>query len=309
LKNFVFALLLEMSGKKRMAKKERQKTMIGKLLNNQNSGNQQGATAVQVKHKSKRVTVLEEKQTPNGAAHLKKSNRPTVSVVIPALNEADNLPHVLPLIPNWVHEVLLVDGASTDDTINIARQLWPGVRVVQQQGRGKGAALRSGFSAARGDIIVMLDADGSTNPAEIPAFVEALLTGADFVKGSRFLQGGGTADMPLYRKLGNGAFVLIVRLLFGGKYSDLCYGYNAFWRRVLPALDLDGDGFEIETMMNIRALKTDLKVAEVPSFEHARVYGLGRLRTIPDGWRVLNTIFKEWKHRDSAPMNGNGRDR
>ncbi len=222
------------------------------------------------------------------------ANQCTVSVVIPALNEAENLPHVLPLIPKWVDEVLLVDGHSTDDTVKTARLLWPEIKVVVQEGRGKGAALRSGFAAATGDIIVMLDADGSTDPRDIPAFVGVLLAGADFAKGSRFLQGGGTADMPLYRKLGNWGFVLGVRILFGGNYSDLCYGYNAFWRRVLPDLHLDGDGFEIETMMNVRALHAGLKVAEVPSFEFSRVAGIGRLRTIPDGWRVLKTILHEW---------------
>jgi len=218
---------------------------------------------------------------------------PRVSVVVPALNEAENLPYVLPRIPEWVHEIVLVDGFSTDDTIKVARSIRPDVRVVLQQGKGKGAALRSGFAAATGDIIVMIDADGSTDPQEIPAFVGALLAGADFVKGSRFLQGGGTADMPFYRKLGNWGFTMLVRQLFGGSFSDLCYGYNAFWSYVLPNLNLDGDGFEIETMMNVRALCAGYTVAEVPSFEFKRVYGEGRLKTIPDGWRVLKTIVKE----------------
>jgi glycosyltransferase involved in cell wall biosynthesis len=217
-----------------------------------------------------------------------------VSVIVPALNEAENLPHVLPRIPSWVHEVILVDGHSTDNTVEVARMLWPTIRVVTQQGRGKGAALRSGFAAATSDIIVMLDADGSTDPMEIPAFIGALLSGADFVKGSRFLQGGGTADMSLHRRFGNGVFVRLVQALFGGRYSDLCYGYSAFWTGVVPLLQLNGDGFEIETMMNVRALQAGLKVAEVPSFEAERVFGEGRLRTIPDGWRVLKTIWREW---------------
>jgi glycosyltransferase involved in cell wall biosynthesis len=218
---------------------------------------------------------------------------PTISVVIPALNEAANLPYVIPRIDDSVDEVLLVDGYSTDQTIATARRLRSDIRVIEQEGHGKGAALRTGFAAANGDIIVMLDADGSTDPAEIPVFVGALRAGADFVKGSRFLQGGGTSDMPWYRRLGNGGFVALVRLLFAGRYSDLCYGYNAFWAEVLPTLDLDADGFEIETVMNIRALKAGLNVAEVPSFEHKRRYGSSGLKTIRDGWRVLKAIFKE----------------
>jgi len=235
------------------------------------------------------LTIHQPKEHTNGRSRSSHS----VSVVIPALNEAQNLPHVLPRIPRWVDEVILVDGHSTDGTPEIAERLWPGIRVISQHGRGKGAALRTGFSLATGDIIVMFDADGSTDPAEIPAFVGALLAGADYAKGSRFAHGGGTSDMPTYRQLGNQFFVRLVRLLFGGRYSDLCYGYNAFWRSLVPLLCLDGDGFEIETMMNVRALRTGMKVVEVPSFEAKRVYGDGRLKTIPDGWRVLNTIWQE----------------
>lgn len=221
------------------------------------------------------------------------AHAPRVSVIIPALNEAENLPHVLPRIPPGMHEVLLVDGNSTDGTVEIAKQLLPTIRIVPQQGRGKGAALRTGFEHATGDIIVMLDADGSTDPAEIPAFVSALLAGADFAKGSRFLRGGGTADMPLYRRLGNRVFVFMVRVLFGARYSDLCYGYNAFWSYVLPPISLNSDGFEIETEMNVRVACEGFQIVEVPSFEYPRIMGEGRLQTLPDGWRVLKTICRE----------------
>ena len=219
-----------------------------------------------------------------------------ISVVVPALNEAENLAHVLPKIPDWVSEVILVDGHSTDGTVDTARALRPDVVVVAQTGRGKGNALQAGFNAAKGDIIVMIDADGSTDPSEIPAFIACLLDGADFAKGSRFLKNArsGTADMPLLRKLGNWGFVMAVRVLFGGRYTDLCYGYNAFWASALPHLRLDADGFEIETLMNIRALRARLNVKEVPSFEYERIHGVGRLQTFPDGWRVLKTIFKEF---------------
>ena len=216
-----------------------------------------------------------------------------VSVVVPTMNEAANLAHVLPLIPSEVAEIVIVDGRSTDGTRELASQLCPDALVIEQDGFGKGAALRSGFAACSGDIIVTLDADGSNDPAEIPAFVGALIAGADYAKGSRFLQGGGTLDMPFHRRLGNKGFVLLVRLFFGSKYSDLCYGYNAFWSDALSRLGLSADGFEIETMMNIRALRVGLRVTEVPSFEHQRRHGEGGLKTLPDGWRVLRTILAE----------------
>jgi glycosyltransferase involved in cell wall biosynthesis len=218
---------------------------------------------------------------------------PSVSVIIPAKNEERNLPYVLARIPSWVEEVVLVDGNSKDATVAVARKLLPTIRIVQQERPGKGAALRAGFRAARGNIIVMLDADGSTDPAEIPAFVGALLSGADFVKGSRFLQGGGTDDMEWYRFLGNWGFVKLVRLRFGGKFTDLCYGYSAFWRDVLERIAIDDvDGFEIETSMNIQVLRAKLKVCEIASHEAPRRYGKSNLRTIPDGWRVLSTIMR-----------------
>jgi glucose-1-phosphate cytidylyltransferase len=222
---------------------------------------------------------------------------PPVTVVIPALNEAMNLPYVLPLIPRWVSEIILVDGRSTDGTPAMARSLRPEVKVIEQDGLGKGDALRAGFKAASGDIIVMLDADGSGLPGEIASFVGALVAGADFAKGSRFAQGGGTEDITTFRRLGNKGFVLMTRLLFGGHYTDLCYGYNAFWKRHLALLNLDADGFEIETLMNLRALYGGLKVVEISSFEARRRFGESRLRPVPDGFRVLRTVLWEWLRR------------
>lgn len=224
---------------------------------------------------------------------MQKVSNACVSVVIPAKNEANNLPYVLPRIPDWVHEVVLVDGHSTDSTVEVARSLRPDIKVVMQKRKGKGEALRVGFAACEGDIVVMLDADGSMDPNEIPAYVGALLAGADFVKGSRFMQGGRTDDMEWYRRFGNWCFVKMVTLRFGGRFSDLCYGYIGFWKSALARLSLErDDGFEIETSMNVQALTAGLVVHEVPTVEAPRIHGVSNLRTIPDGWRVLKTILR-----------------
>lgn len=231
---------------------------------------------------------------------------PRVSVVVPALNEAGNVPHVLMRMPHNVHEVILVDGYSVDDTVTAARRVRPDVRVVMQTRKGKGNALACGFSAATGDIIAMMDADGSTDPAEIPRFVQALLDGADFAKGTRFAKGGGSDDITRLRRLGNRVLSMLVNMCFRTRYSDLCYGFNAFWRRHVPVFGLDatsppppdgrrlwGDGFEVETLINIRVARAGLVVSEIPSFERPRIHGVSNLSAVSDGLRVLRTILAE----------------
>jgi glycosyltransferase involved in cell wall biosynthesis len=218
---------------------------------------------------------------------------PRVSVIIPTLNEAQNLPHVLAKLPGRLHEVIVVDGFSTDDTIDVARLLRPDAKIVLQKCRGKGDALRCGFEAATGDVLVMLDADGSADPAEIPAFVETLMAVADFAKGTRFREGGGSSDISRLRRIGNRGLNGVVNALFRTSYSDLCYGYNAFWHHCLPAMSVDCAGFEVETLINIRIARAGLTVREVPSFERARIHGQSNLRTFRDGGRVLRTILRE----------------
>jgi glycosyltransferase involved in cell wall biosynthesis len=221
-----------------------------------------------------------------------QTRRPTVTVLVPARNEEKNLPHVLPRIPYSVDQLLLVDGLSTDRTNELAKELRPDISIVKQDGKGKGNAIKCGIEAATGDIIVMLDADGSMNPEEIPSFIQPLLDGYDFVKGSRFLRGGGTDDMERVRKLGNRVFVTLLNLLFGGRSTDLCYGFLAFKRDAINRFKVESDGFEIETELNVKALKAGLKVTEVPSFEEKRMTGTSNLKAFRDGKRIIRTLFR-----------------
>ena len=250
-----------------------------------------------------------------------------VSVVIPARNEARNLSYVLNALPQGLHEVILVDGHSVDDTIEVARRIRPDIKIVHQGRRGKGNALACGFAEVTGEIIVMLDADGSADPNEIAGFVAALASGADFAKGTRFSKGGSSHDITHVRRLGNAALNGLVNRLFGTDYTDLCYGYNAFRALLLPVLDLPpahspgvpadtmqwGDGFEIETLINVRVAHAGARITEVGSTEKARLHGASNLRAFSDGLRVLRTVLAE-RHRarrmdrtavtDQVPVSG-----
>ena len=231
---------------------------------------------------------------------------PRISIVVPALNEAQNLREVLPALPS-VHEVILVDGGSVDGTVEAAREALEGVIVLTQMRRGKGNALAAGFAKVTGDVVVMFDADGSADPAEIPRFVEALAQGADFAKGSRFRAGGGSGDITPVRRAGNRFLHTWMNLSFRTRFTDLCYGYNAFWADLLPLLDLPdhelvppggtgmlwGDGFEIETLINCRVAGAGLSITEVPSVERPRLHGESNLRAFSDGLRVLRTLRTE----------------
>lgn len=240
------------------------------------------------------------------------SRKTKISVVVPAMNEARNIGHVLRRLPEDLHEVILVDGNSHDKTIEAAEAAYPGIRVLSQGGRGKGDAFRTGFAAVTGNLVVMLDADGSADPGEIPRFVEALEAGADFAKGSRFLEGGGSADITRLRSLGNTFLSGTANILHSTHFTDLCYGYNAFWARCLPFISLDVPGFEVETLINLRIAGAGMKITEVPSYEADRLHGQSNLNTFRDGFRVLGTILRESRRRrsirsDQPEIEGRGR--
>jgi glycosyltransferase involved in cell wall biosynthesis len=223
---------------------------------------------------------------------------PTVSLVIPVRNEARNIGWVLEQITDEATEIIVVDGDSTDVTIVTARRSRPDIRVVPQQGPGKGSALRTGFLAATGDIVIMMDADGSMSPSEIPHYVHFIANGYDFVKGSRFISGGSSLDITWFRRFGNRFLLTVFNSLYHGHLTDLCYGFCAFDRRYLDHLHLSATGFEIEAEMTVRAMQAGLRIAEVPSVEMPRRSGASNLHAIRDGIRVLRTVLRH--HRSGV---------
>jgi len=218
---------------------------------------------------------------------------PTVSVVIPTLNEARNLAFVFNSIPSWVNEVVLVDGRSVDDTVRVAKVLRPDVRIIDEPRRGKGAALRAGLAAASGDILVIMDGDGSMDGADLQAFRDALVDGADYVKGSRFCARGGSADITRLRRFGDWGICLLIRVLFGAKYTDGTFGFKAVRADCLDKIRIDTDGFEVELLIDIRAHRAGLRTVEVPCFETIRIHGRSNLHALSDGLRCLRVIVLE----------------
>lgn len=229
-----------------------------------------------------------------------------VSVVIPTMNEADNLLWLMPKLECLRQqtsdiEVIFVDAGSTDGTLGVLNG-W-GATVVQQTRKGKGNALVCGFAAATGEAIVMMDADGSHHPVEVLRMAYELRQGVEFVKGSRFRLGGGSTDFTATRRLGARVLTGVHNHLFGTRHTDLCYGLMGFTKGALsrlthlPTPEGDepqwGDGFEIETLINCGMALTGADTMEVPSNERARRYGHSNLRPVRDGTRVLLTMLRE----------------
>jgi hypothetical protein len=235
---------------------------------------------------------------------------PRVSVVIPVLHRAGYLPQVLGGLPR-VDEIVVVDGCPPDDTVTVVHAMRPGAVLVRPTRPGKGNALICGFAASTGDIVVTLEADGSTDPGEVPRFVRALRAGAEVAHGSRYRDGGADLVADRWTRLGNAVLSRLVNAAFGTRFTDVTCGYNAYWRDSLTALDLPdggdgrtgwGDGAEITLLINLRTATQGLRVVEVATVGYPRMHG-GRHR-VSGIWRALRTLAAEYlrsRRRDGRP--------
>lgn len=219
-----------------------------------------------------------------------------VSIVIPAKNEEENLALVLHDLKNTVKdikkdiEIIVVNDHSNDHTDQIAVQ--NGAKVVNNYGRpGKGNALRIGFKESNGDVIVMMDADYSHRPEDLPLFLDRIEKGAGLVIGSRIW--GGSDEYTRVRALGNVFFTAIFGFIFHVYLSDLLNGYKAFRREIFDAFVYTSSDFEIEIELAVNTLRRRYRIAEVPSHERTRAGGRAKSSVVIHGTKFLSKIISE----------------
>ncbi len=224
----------------------------------------------------------------------KHGENKNITLIIPTLNESKNIKEMFLKIPDFVDEIVVVDGNSNDGTRDEISRLGKNTKIIVEKPMGKGVALKTGFENASGDLIVMMDADGSHDPDEIPILLDPVLDGYDVSTGSRMLPGAGSDDITAFRRFGNRIFISMVNHMFRANYTDLCYGYRAFKKEALEKINCSSKGFEIEAEQSIRIKTMGLKVKEVPSFESMRKNGNSNLNSFRDGWKILTIILKEY---------------
>lgn len=217
-----------------------------------------------------------------------------VSVIIPTLNEEHTLREVITGCRPYADELLVVDGHSTDNTRTVAEA--EQVRVVLDNGKGKGAALRHAVQCVSGDIIVFIDADGSHDPRDIPALVEPILSGrADHVSGSRLI--GGSSELhggfdECFRLMGSSFITACINWRFKQRLSESQNGFRAIRRDVFLQLGLRENITTIEQEMIMRTLKKGFRMAEVPSHEHTRKMGYSKISIRRVCFRYVYTLVK-----------------
>jgi glycosyltransferase involved in cell wall biosynthesis len=204
-----------------------------------------------------------------------------VSIIIPAKNEGEGLKRIIDSVKKYSNDIIIVDGHSQDNTKSIA--LKQGVRYLLDHGLGRGDGVKIGLKAARGDIIIMFDADGSHDVQDIPRLIDLLLDDQlDMVICSR--RRGGSSDMEmnldgLIRSVGSDLLVMLVNHKFNTHLTDILYSFRAFKKSAIKKIQLESDDFCIEQEMLVKALKNNLRILEIPSNEKARGWGKSKLKT------------------------------
>lgn len=218
-----------------------------------------------------------------------------LSVIIPCYNEEESLPWVVSTIPKlpWSTEIVVVDDGSKDNTAKVAKSLMKKRRnlrlVSYKPNGGKGFAFRKGLEAAKGEVVVIQDAD--MNAGELESIVRPIFEGtADFVNGSRMVYPKEKGAMKALHVPGNMAFALIVSAMIGTRITDSLCGYKAFRRKKLLGKLKENSWPDFELLL--KAAENRLKIVEVPIHYNARKAGKSKMKTFKHGWRMLQMLLR-----------------
>lgn len=221
-----------------------------------------------------------------------ETKKRSISVVAVNLNEEHTIKEVLTNIPPYIDEILVIDGYSKDNSPTIAKEL--GFSVILQEGKGRGAAFKTGFKHAKGDIIVMLSTDGNERSGDIDKLIKKMDEGYDLVIATRFGQGK-SHDVTFIRKIGNWGLTHMINFASGLSVLDSQNGFRAIRKDALDKMNIEANRFDIEAEMVVKAGKLGLRVAEIPTIEDERAFGVSHLNTFQDGFRIFKRILKEWR--------------